>query len=617
IADHPTTLLLLMAGLLVTSTGVISMLMPYAAEVYDTAFRGQGTGLIGAASKVAGIFGPSLVVAVVALWPGLTAAALLAALPMTAAAIVLGLKGIETRARRLEEIHGQQPNAQAQIAAGVTQPEASSQPAPVGPSHSGQPSGLAVPAPQRVSAISGKNKQDAVIIGGGPGGAAAAMFLAQEGVRAVIVEQERFPRFHVGESLTGAGGQVLQDLGLDAEMYRRRYPTKQGVRVHGNSARGSWFVPVTGRDADWQVSPRDTWQVRRSDFDKMLLDEALARGATLIPGKATKPLLNHDGSVRGVQVRLKDGGSLELESEMLLDCSGQATFLANAGVTGPKYLGNYDKQIAVFSQVAGALRDDGASKGAHRAWHKDNTLIFYQKKYHWAWFIPLDDDVVSVGVVVPSDYFREKKESRKDFLVRELHELHPELKKRIPEIKLVEDVHVVPNHSYQVRQFCGKGFMCIGDAHRFIDPIFSFGATVTMREAQLAAPLVKAYLEGAHRDDLNPFAQHQLLCEKGIDVLEDTLDLFWEQPLGFAHLVHHRYPDLMGDILGGRIYERQPSPAVHDLRRMLQREAERERSYADESVYSIPIGSRFHPERAPLWQAGPTVDSAGDRMGPG
>jgi putative MFS transporter len=616
IADHPTTLLLLMAGLLVASTGVISMLMPYAAEVYDTAFRGQGTGLIGAASKLAGIFGPSLVVAVVALWPGLTAPALLAAIPMALAAIVLGLKGIETRARRLEEIHAQQPYAQAPADAGAPQPLESVKPTPAGPTHPA-PGGLVRPGQRSGPAIGGRRKQDVVIIGGGPGGAASAMFLAQEGVQAVIVEQERFPRFHVGESLTGAGGQVLQDLGLDAEMYRRRYPTKQGVRVYGNSARGSWFVPVTGRDADWQVSPRDTWQVRRSDFDKMLLDQALARGATLIPGKAIKPLLKDDGSVRGVQVRLKDGGSLELESELLLDCSGQATFLANAGVTGPKYLGNYDKQIAVFSQVAGALRDDGASQGAHRDLHKDNTLIFYQQKYHWAWFIPLDDDVVSVGVVVPADYFRGKKESKKDFLVRELHELHPELKRRIPEIKLVEDVHMVPNHSYQVRQFCGKGFVCIGDAHRFIDPIFSFGATVTMREAQLAAPLVKAYLEGAHRDDPNPFAQHQLLCEKGIDVLEDTLDLFWEQPLGFSYLVHSQHPDLMGDILGGRIYERQPSAAIHDLREMLQREAERERSYTDESVYSIPIGSRFHPERAPLWQAGPTVDSAEDQSGPG
>ena len=223
----------------------------------------------------------------------------------------------------------------------------------------------------------------------------------------------------------------------------------------------------------------------------MMLDEAVARGATLLQGKALKPLRNDD-IVAGAQVRMADGGIQDIKSEILLDCSGQATWLANlGGVTGPKYLGAYDKQIAIFSQVANPIRDHGKTRDSH----KDNTLIFYWKKYHWAWFIPLDDEVVSVGIVVPSAYFLDKKESRRDFYLRELHEIHPELKRRLPEIQLVEDIHVIPNYSYQVKAFCGKGFMCLGDSHRFIDPIFSFGLTVTMREGQFAAPLIRAYLE--------------------------------------------------------------------------------------------------------------------------
>src|SRR3990172_10152141 len=98
--------------------------------------------------------------------------------------------------------------------------------------------------------------------------------------------------------------------------------------------------------------------------------------------------------------------------------------------------------------------------------------------------------------------------------------MHPELARRISTpAELVEDVHVIPNYSYQVKQFTGKGFMCIGDAHRFIDPIFSFGLTVTMREAQFAAPFIRAYLEGANRDAANAFAEYQLSSEKGIDIL--------------------------------------------------------------------------------------------------
>jgi 1H-pyrrole-2-carbonyl-[peptidyl-carrier protein] brominase len=434
------------------------------------------------------------------------------------------------------------------------------------------------------------------------------MFLAREGIKPIIVEAETFPRYHIGESMTGSGGQVVRELGLGPEMYRRKHPTKQGVKVFGQSAASVWFVPVMGRDEEWKLFEWETWQVRRSDFDKMMLDEAVARGATLIPGRAIKPLRDN-GSVKGAQVRMPDSDKLEnIESEVLLDCSGQATWLANCGgITGPKYLGAYDKQIAIFSQVADTVRDDCST----RETHKDNTLIFYKKKYHWAWAIPIDDQVVSVGIVCPSAYFLEKKESKRDFLIRELRELHPELSRRIPEIKLVEDVHVIPNYSYQVNGFCGKGFICIGDAHRFIDPIFSFGLTVTMREGQFVAPAVRAYLEGANRDEANPFAGHQLFCEMGIDVLEDVLDSFWEHPLAFAFCVHSRYKEYMVDMFAGRIYpnERQPSTALHSFRKLLKREGERERSYESPDLYTIPIGSRYHPERAAIWDTNSPIEN--------
>jgi flavin-dependent dehydrogenase len=147
-----------------------------------------------------------------------------------------------------------------------------------------------------------------------------------------------------------------------------------------------------------------------------------------------------------------------------------------------------------------------------------------------------------------------------------------------------------------VKNFCGRGFICIGDAHRFVDPIFSFGLYVSLKEAGFAADAVVRYLNGAGRGQPNPFAEHQLLCEKGIDVLEDLLDGFWEQPLAFAAFVHVRHTPLMIDVFAGRIYDGQPSAAIQAMRRVLKRE----RSY-DDSVYSVPIGSRYHPERAPIW----------------
>src|SRR5713101_5218417 len=451
-------------------------------------------------------------------------------------------------------------------------------------------------------------KTDVLIVGGGPGGAAAAMFLIREGIKPVILEQEEFPRFHIGESMTGEAAQVVRRLCLKDEMIKKRHPIKHGVRVFGASAVNSWYIPVAARDKEWNLSNSTTWQVRRSDFDTMMLKEAEARGATIMQGTATKPLLADDGSVRGVTIRWPDGGSEDFEAEIVLDCSGQATFLASQRVTGPKYVGSYDKQVAFFSQVKGAIRDTGTS-GENA---KDNTLIFYEKKFHWSWFIPLDEEVVSVGLVVPRADFLDKKQTPEEFFRSDLYEINPEISRRIPELKLVEKVHVIPNYSYQVRRFCGKGFICIGDAHRFIDPIFSFGISATLREAEFAVPHVLAYLAGKRRDASNPFAEHMLFCEKGTDNLEDMVDLFWEQPFAFATFVHQRYRSELIDAFAGRVYEteHQPSPATLAFRKMLKRT----RDYEHEDDYSIPIGSRYHAERAALWEANSPISTTEDWM---
>ncbi len=435
-----------------------------------------------------------------------------------------------------------------------------------------------------------------VIIGGGPGGSAAAMLLLREGVRPTILEQEAFPRFHIGESMTGEAGQLLRRLGLEEKMLSAKYPVKHGVKVYGSEGVSSWFIPVSARTPDWQLTPGTTWQVRRSHFDGMMLEEAERRGANVVRGKAVKPLVGEDGGLRGVTMRRPDGSHEEIQAEVTLDCSGLATFLGNQRVTGPKYVGNYDKQIAFFSHATGAIRDSGTS--ADQA--KDNTLIFYKKKFHWAWFIPIDEQVVSLGVVVPTATFQESRQTPDDFFRAALPDINPDLARRTSDIQLVEKVHVIPNYSYQVRRFCGKGYICIGDAHRFIDPIFSFGISATLREAEFAVPHVLRYLEGKGRGLPNPFAEHMLFCEKGTDNLEDMVDLFWEQPFAFASFVHYRYREQLIDAFAGRVYEteHQPSPAIVAFRKVL----ERTREYDHEDDYSIPIGSRYHPERAPIWE---------------
>ena len=407
-----------------------------------------------------------------------------------------------------------------------------------------------------------------------------------------------FPRYHIGESMTGECGDRVRDLGLESEMNKRNFPVKHGACMYGASEDYKWYVPVASRDKDWKIYPRPTWQVLRSEFDKMMLETALSRGTEFVHGEATKPIVDDTGTVRGLTVKDPSGKLFDIESEIVLDCSGQATFLANAGIAGPKYNGNYDKQMAVFSQIEGAIREN------------DDTVLFYKTKYHWSWFIPLSKDVVSVGVVAPAAYFKEKKESKRDYLIRELRELKPELTRRLPEVKLVEGVRSIPNYSYQTRKFSGKGFLCVGDAHRFIDPIFSFGVCVSLCEAKKVAATVKGYFEGKGRDDDNPFAAHALNVEQGIDVVEDMMDTFWEHPFSFARVIYTQLDEMI-DIFAGRLWERQPSAALTKMRRMLKRE----RKYDAGEETSIPIGSRYHPERASIWEVGDPrvgIDITGD-----
>ncbi|RMG96143.1 MAG: FAD-dependent oxidoreductase [Chloroflexi bacterium] len=400
-------------------------------------------------------------------------------------------------------------------------------------------------------------KTDVVIVGGGPGGAATAVFLAKHGIQSIIIEKEQFPRFHIGESMTGECGNMVRAMGLEEEMLKRNHPVKYGVLVYGQGGNNTFWVPVMKRDEQGNLQDSFTWQVRRSDFDKMVLDHAIAQGATLIQGQATKVLRAEDGAVCGVQVRLADGSVEEIHAEVVVDASGAATFLSNAGVASKKERGKYDRQVAVYSHVKGAIRDE-----------QDNTLIFYEKKNHWGWFIPIDAETVSIGVVAPSDYYRAYEGDMRSYFLQQMHKINPELSKRVPDVELVEEVRATSNYSYHVKQFTGKGFLCVGDSHRFIDPIFSFGLHFALTEARLAAQAIAGYMNGENRDAENPFADYQAYSELGMDVIEDLVDCFWENPLSFAFFVHTRYVDDFIDLFAGRVYQDPPSPGLQAIRKV-------------------------------------------------
>jgi 1H-pyrrole-2-carbonyl-[peptidyl-carrier protein] brominase len=392
-------------------------------------------------------------------------------------------------------------------------------------------------------------RREVIIIGGGPAGAATALYLIQSGIKPLIVERQSFPRFHIGESLSGECGNSIRKLNLDAELVAQNYPIKYGVNVYNPQGKPFW-VEVKKRCPETNAMiPNSTWSVRRSSFDKILLDAALDRGADYMECDAVAPL-QENGRVVGLQIRTSGGALENLCCDVLVDGSGQATFLANRGVTGPKVKGSYANQIGVFSQIEDMVLDTGSEPSKSVG----NTLIFYKQRHHWAWTIPLTPNLVSVGVVAPAAYFKEQGLDKTEYLRREIVSLNPELSRRVTKTSFVEEVRSVTSYSYAATNYAGPGFICVGDSHQFTDPIFSFGVFLAMKEGELAAEAIVKHLGDARSTKEDPFAEYVTATTEGQDTIRDVIDSFWEYPLVFTRMVSGAAQDDITDLFAGRVY---------------------------------------------------------------
>ena len=410
-------------------------------------------------------------------------------------------------------------------------------------------------------------KRPVIIIGGGPAGSATALYLLRSGVQPLIIERESFPRFHIGESLSGECGAGLRTLDLEPDILRQNYPIKHGVKVY-NSLGTPFWVEVKKRCPETNaLIPVSTWSVVRSSFDRLLLDAARNRGVEYMECEAVAPIKEKD-RITGVQIRTAAGALENLRCEVLVDCSGQATFLANRGITGKKIKGSYTNQVAVFSQLSDMVLDSGTETSQAPG----NSLIFYKEKDHWAWMIPLSDTLTSIGVVTPAPYLKARNLDKSEFLRTEILISNPDLARRVTNTSFVEEVRTISSYSYTVSNFTGKGFVCVGDAHHFTDPIFSFGVFLSMKEGEFAAESILKHLSEEDGTNENAFAAYEAVATQGQDAVRDLIDCFWEYPLYFTRLASEKAPDDITDLFAGRLYgeavEKNASRAA--MRRLME-----------------------------------------------
>lgn len=372
---------------------------------------------------------------------------------------------------------------------------------------------------------------DVIVIGGGPGGAAAATLVAQRGHKTLLLERLAEPKFKIGESLMPATWWTLDRMGMIQKLKESHFPRKYSVQFYGKSGRAS--APFYFQETNPHESSV-TWQVLRSEFDELLLDNARERGAEVRRGVSVKDVL-FEGE-RAVGVQLDDGS--QISCKVVVDATGRSAFLGKKlGLMRPD---PELRKASVFTHFEGALRDPGIDEGATLVLHTDDAS-------GWFWYIPLPNDRVSVGVVGSIDQLIAGRQGDPQALFDEEVARCAEVQRRIAGARQVMPVQVLRDFSYRSSRIAGEGWVLVGDAFGFLDPIYSSGVFLALKSGELAADAIHAALEagdvsGARLGAYGP----EFLA--GMEAMRKLVYAFYEPDFSFSKFLA-QFPGCRNDLI--------------------------------------------------------------------
>lgn len=382
-----------------------------------------------------------------------------------------------------------------------------------------------------------------IVIGGGPAGSTAATLLAQHGCQVTLLERDRFPRFHIGESLIPETYWVLKRLGMLEKLRASHFTKKHSVQ----------FITQRGKLSEpfyfWDNKPHEssqTWQVRRSEFDQMMLENAREHGVDVQEGVRVLEVLFENDRAVGVRLQTEDGQQREERADVVVDASGQSSVIMSR--LGLREWDPLLRKAACWTYWKGAKRGSDRDAGA-------TLVIQVAGKHGWFWYIPLHDDIVSVGVVAAFDYlFKNRGGKSNEEIYFEEVERCPGLQPLIAGATRCDEFRAAKEYSYRSKSAAGDGWVLCGDAFGFLDPLYSSGVLLALKSASLAADAVA---DGLAKGDTSAaqLGRWEAEFNRGMDRMRRLVCEFYDG-FSFGRFVR-KHPHLKGhltDLLIGDLF---------------------------------------------------------------